>query len=29
MLSEKVGFVQYRVHDASTGQTWLVERVIT
>ncbi len=25
MLTEKVGFVQYRVHDASTGQTWLVE----
>ena len=25
MLSEKVGFVQYRVRDPSTGQSWLVE----
>lgn len=25
MLSEKVGFVQYRVRDAVTGQSWLVE----
>ena len=25
MLSEKVGFVQYRVHDPDTGQSWLVE----
>ena len=25
MLSEKVGFVQYRVRDPDTGQSWLVE----
>ena len=25
MLTEKVGFVQYRVHDAGSGQSWLVE----
>ena len=25
MLSEKVGFVQYRVRDAETGRSWLVE----
>ena len=25
MLTEKVGFVQYRVHDPDTGQSWLVE----
>ena len=25
MLSEKVGFVQYRVRDPETGQSWLVE----
>lgn len=25
MLSEKVGFVRYRVHDSATGQSWLVE----
>ena len=25
MLSEKVGFVQYRVHDPATGRSWLVE----
>ena len=25
MLTEKVGFVQYRVHDPETGQSWLVE----
>ncbi len=25
MLSEKVGFVQYRVRDVETGQSWLIE----
>ena len=25
MLSEKVGFVRYRVHDSATGKSWLVE----
>lgn len=25
MLSEKVGFVQYRVHDPATGRSWLAE----